>query len=85
QIDAKQQEQMIRIEVRDWGLGMDQDTLSNLFSLKGARSSQGTAGEKGSGLGLSLCKEFIQRHGGELWAWSEPGQGTVIYFTLPKG
>jgi hypothetical protein len=85
QIDAKQQEEMIRIEVRDWGLGMDQDTLSNLFSLEGSRSNQGTAGEKGSGLGLVLCKEFIQRHGGELWARSEPGQGTAIYFTLPKG
>ncbi|MFP4671813.1 MAG: sensor histidine kinase, partial [Desulfohalobiaceae bacterium] len=84
-ITAQEQGQMIQVEVRDQGLGMDQETLANLFSLEGKRSQNGTAGEKGSGLGLILCREFIQRHAGEVWAWSEPGQGTAIYFTLPRG
>ena len=84
QITAQEQGQMIQVEVRDQGLGMDQETLASLFSLDGKHSQKGTAGEKGSGLGLILCREFVQRHGGEVWARSEPGQGTAIYFTLPK-
>jgi signal transduction histidine kinase len=77
------QESMILVSVEDKGIGMDQELLSRLFTLGKISSRKGTAQEKGTGLGLVLCREFVQKHGGEIWAQSKQGQGSTFYFTLP--
>lgn len=74
---------MIEAAVRDTGTGMDQKTQVHLFALDRKTIRPGTHGEYGTGLGLILCKEFIEKHGGEIRVESEIGQGTTFYFTLP--
>lgn len=69
--------------VKDTGIGIDEDNLPKLFSLDKKISRPGTEGEMSTGLGLIVCKEFINKHGGEIWAESEIGKGTTFYFTLP--
>ncbi len=74
--------QMITIGVSDTGIGISVDQQANLFKMHGA-SLLGTANEKGSGLGLFLCKEFVEENGGTIWVKSQKDKGTVFYFTLP--
>jgi signal transduction histidine kinase len=71
------------ISVTDNGIGMNQKTLDQIFRLDKSIQSVGTAGEKGTGLGMVLCKEFIERNGGKIWVESEPGKGSVVNFSLP--
>jgi len=73
-----------RVTVRDSGVGIPQEKLEQLFSIDRINSSGGTRGEKGTGLGLLICKEFVQRNGGELKVESEEGVGTSFTFTIPK-
>lgn len=72
------------ISVRDTGIGMDKDTLNNVFSETNNHSTYGTNNEKGTGLGLSLCKEMVEKNNGAIWADSIVNQGTTLYFTVPK-
>jgi signal transduction histidine kinase/ligand-binding sensor domain-containing protein len=72
------------IAVKDEGMGMNNNQLKSLFRLDSKETRPGTFGEKGTGLGLVLCKEFIVKHGGRIWAESETGKGSTFYFTLPK-
>lgn len=74
---------MVRVTVRDDGVGMSQTATANLFALKCATSETGTLGEKGTGLGLYLCRDIVDHHGGELTVESGAGTGTSIHFTLP--
>lgn len=74
----------IKVCVEDNGCGMDASVSKNLFNLEQKLSTLGTKGEKGTGLGLKLCKEFIDMHDGEIWAESEKGIGTKVFFTLPN-
>ena len=60
------------VHIADNGVGMESLQLKNLFMLNQTLSTKGTSGETGTGLGLVLCKEFIERNGGEIWAESEP-------------
>jgi len=83
QIVATKQETDIVISVKDTGVGIDAYTLSKLFDLTQKYSTSGTAEEKGTGLGLIICKEFVEKHGGEIWAESELGKGSSFNFTLP--
>lgn len=69
--------------VCDTGTGIKKEIVSGLFSLDSEYTSLGTAKEKGSGLGLKLCFEFIKRNRGEIWVESEWGRGSTFYFTLP--
>lgn len=71
------------ISVKDKGVGMSAEQMENLFSTR-CLSQVGVDGEAGSGLGLKLCKEFVERHNGHLWCESEESQGSTFYFTLPK-
>lgn len=71
------------ISVADNGLGIQPEVLANLFESPEIQQSAGTMGERGSGLGLMICKTFINAIGGEIWAESTPGKGTTFYFTLP--
>jgi len=71
-----------RLWVRDTGIGMSEERARRLFSSTPPRSTAGTQQEKGLGLGLSLCREFVERNHGTIWVESSPGKGTAIYFTL---
>lgn len=72
------------ISISDNGVGMDDVTRNNLFVLNKQNSKYGTENEKGTGLGLILCKEFIERHGGRLNVESELGKGSTFTFEIPK-
>jgi signal transduction histidine kinase len=73
----------LAVTVEDTGVGMSREDVTRLFRLEKARSRNGTAGERGSGLGLILCKEMVERHGGTMVVESEKGQGSRFHFTLP--
>lgn len=73
----------VEITVTDNGVGIDEEIRNKLFSLETNETSIGTANEKGSGLGLILCKEFVEKHGGKIWVESELGKGSDFKFTLP--
>jgi signal transduction histidine kinase len=70
--------------VKDNGVGMDEDTRQDLFRIDVRHSSTGTNKERGTGLGLILCREFVERNGGEINVESEPDRGTLFTFTLPR-
>jgi signal transduction histidine kinase len=72
------------ISVTDNGIGMNGDVLKILFDKTAPYTTRGTANEKGTGLGLILCKEFVEKNGGKIWVESSPGSGSTFYFTLPK-
>ena len=71
------------VSIKDTGIGMDKSKLTRLFSGEDP-SAPGTNNEQGTGLGLILCKDFIEKLGGEITAESEKGKGSLFYFSLPK-
>jgi signal transduction histidine kinase len=73
----------VQVSINDNGMGMDQDLVNKLFIIGGVRSSKGTEGEPGTGLGLILCKEFVEMNKGTIWVESEPDKGSSFYFTIP--
>ncbi len=73
----------VEIRVRDTGCGIPKEIQTRLFSLAGNKSTPGTLNEKGTGLGLILCKEFVEKHHGKIWIESEPGKGSSFIFTIP--
>lgn len=82
-ISAHQHENSVMVEVSDTGIGMSESTIQQLFQQAGF-TTKGTDQEKGTGLGLVLCDEFIRRNGGKIWVESKKGKGTIFYFTLPS-
>ena len=70
--------------VKDNGVGMDDKTKNKLFRIDETITSLGTNKEKGTGLGLILCKEFIEKHQGKIWVESELGKGSTFFFSIPK-
>ncbi len=84
EVRASREEDNIRIEVTDNGTGMSITTLENLFTSQDYHySSLGTANERGTGLGLMLCKEFVDKWHGKIGAASVKGEGSTFYFTIP--
>jgi PAS domain S-box-containing protein len=73
----------LRIIISDDGVGIDKKNLENLFRIEKSYSTIGTANEHGTGLGLILCKEFIDIHGGTIWVESEKGEGSKFIFNIP--
>lgn len=73
-----------KFAIIDTGTGIKAEDLNKLFRIDVHHTTKGTEGEGGTGLGLILCKEFIEKNGGEISVESEYGKGTVFYFTLPK-
>ncbi len=69
--------------ITDTGVGMEKEFMKSIFDFGEETSRMGTNNEKGAGLGLMLCKEFVERHGGEIWVSSELNKGTTFTFTLP--
>lgn len=72
------------ISVRDNGIGMSADIQKKLFDKINPYSTRGTANEKGTGLGLILCKEFVEKNGGRIWVESKENEGSTFWFTVPK-
>jgi two-component system, sensor histidine kinase and response regulator len=83
-IEAHETRSHIEVVVQDTGTGISSEGLEKLLSAN-YFSTRGTGGEAGTGLGLMLCKEFLSRNGGEMRIESEPGKGSIVAFTLPKG
>jgi PAS domain S-box-containing protein len=75
----------VTVSVSDTGVGMTRETLDELFSFARKVSRSGTQGERGTGLGLFLCRDIVERHGGQLSVDSKLGQGTTFRFSLPMG
>jgi len=73
------------IEICDTGVGIPKENIEKIFRIDSNVSSKGTEGEKGTGLGLVICKEFVKKHGGQIWVESEVGVGSKFRFTLPVG
>ena len=73
----------IEISIKDTGIGMSSELVDNLFRIDVKTNRQGTEGEPSTGLGLLLCKEFVEKHGGKIWVESEEGKGSTFHFTIP--
>jgi signal transduction histidine kinase len=71
------------ISVSDTGVGIPKEILDTLFRVDQNKSTRGTQNESGTGLGLILCRELIEKHNGRIWGESEQGKGSIFYFTLP--
>lgn len=80
--DEQAKDGFVVFSVKDNGTGMEPERLKNIFVP--FNSKDGTANEKGTGMGLMLCKEFVIKNGGDLWAESEQGKGTTFYFSVRK-
>lgn len=80
---CEQNSNEITISVEDTGIGMSEKQLDNLFRLNSNVTMPGTSEEKGTGLGLILCREFVDMHQGKIWASSKPKEGSIFSFTLP--
>ena len=74
----------IQISIKDSGVGINANDVDKLFRIDSKISTLGTLKEKGTGLGLIICKEFIDKHNCKIWATSEKGKGTTFYFILPQ-
>ena len=72
------------VKVSDNGVGINPEVVDNLFNFFPVKSSLGTANEMGTGLGLLLCKEFVEKHGGKIWIDSVVDKGTTVSFTIPN-
>lgn len=82
-LSAQAQDGQVEITVRDTGVGIAPDDLAKLFRIDTQYTQMGTAGETGTGLGLSLCKDLVEKNGGRIWVESVVGQGATFRFTLP--
>lgn len=69
--------------VSDTGSGISEETIHQLFTKSFNVTTYGTSGEKGTGLGLQLCRDFVEKHKGRIWVESSPGHGSTFYFTIP--
>jgi len=82
-VTVTEEKNNLMVSIKDNGIGIPNDSIYKLFRIDENYSTRGTANETGTGLGLILCKEFIEKHGGEIWVESEVGKGSTFYFTLP--
>ena len=82
-INAEQTDSNVTISVSDNGIGIAHDELKKLFDISEVLTTKGTEGETGTGLGLLICKEFVEKHQGKIWVESEVGKGSEFKFTLP--
>jgi signal transduction histidine kinase/predicted negative regulator of RcsB-dependent stress response len=84
EVSSKENGDQYVIAVKDNGVGITPEVQKILFEKTSGYSTRGTANEKGTGLGLILCKEFVEKNGGKIWLESELGKGSTFYFTVRK-
>jgi len=83
-LDIKPDGDHVVTSISDTGVGMSPEIISKLFRIDTKHSTKGTANEKGTGLGLILCREFVEKNGGRIWVTSKPEQGSVFSFSLKR-
>jgi signal transduction histidine kinase len=83
-ISVNEEPEKVVVAVADNGVGIRPDAIDKLFDIENSYSTVGTNNEKGRGLGLILCKEFIDKHEGNIWVESEVGVGSKFYISIPK-
>lgn len=83
-ISALSENAYVKVSVSDSGIGIPAGKIENLFSIGNEHIMPGTANEKGTGLGLVLCREFVEKHGGRIWVYSVEGKGSTFTFTIPS-
>ena len=82
-VSAKKDDGEIIVTVKDSGIGILKKDIDKLFRIDVKYVNRGTENEKGTGLGLILCKEFINQHGGKIWVDSKPNAGSEFHFSIP--
>ncbi len=82
-VSVSKQNSWCEVKIKDNGIGIAEDKQKSIFSIESTEVTRGTNGEKGTGLGLVLCKEFVERHGGKISVESQVGKGSKFMFTLP--
>jgi len=84
QINAQLRDHGVIVSVSDNGVGIDSENISRLFVMQNGFTTKGTLGEQGTGLGLMLCQEFVEKLNGKIWVESEEGKGSTFSFFLPE-
>jgi signal transduction histidine kinase len=82
-VDVSKNEDDVVFKITDNGIGMSKKIRENLFKVDVNTTRKGTGGEPSTGLGLLLCKEFIEKHNGKIWVESAEGKGSTFYVSLP--
>jgi signal transduction histidine kinase len=83
-ISSDQNDESVLIKIKDSGVGMDEKKLRDIFRIDVNTSTKGTAMESGTGLGLIISKEFVEKQGGKIWVESRKNEGTTFYFTVKQ-
>jgi signal transduction histidine kinase/Flp pilus assembly protein TadD len=83
EVSAKMEDDQILVSVSDTGIGIPEEDTKNLFRIDSKVKRRGTNNEDGSGLGLILCHEFVNKHNGKIWVESTPGKGSEFVFSIP--
>ncbi|MEW5845265.1 MAG: tetratricopeptide repeat-containing sensor histidine kinase [Bacteroidota bacterium] len=81
--ESKEYPKMAEVVVKDSGIGIDENDIDRIFLIDGSYSTKGTANETGTGLGLILCHEFVNKNKGKIWVNSSKGNGSEFHFTIP--
>ena len=82
-VSTQRKDIFLEVSITDTGVGIEPMNIDKLFRIDSKVTSHGTDNEEGTGLGLILCKEFVEKQGGTIWAISEVGKGSTFTFTLP--
>ena len=82
-IESEVSKTMVMTSIMDTGVGISDEAIDKIFRIDSNINTTGTNNEKGTGLGLILSKEFVNKNGGEIWVNRMEGQGTIFNFTLP--
>ena len=83
ELKALRTDNSVTISVKDTGTGIKEEDINKIFKIGSSFSKRGTENEKGTGLGLLLCKEFVEKHDGKIWVESEEGNGSEFKFSIP--
>jgi signal transduction histidine kinase len=84
EVDVLELNEYLQITVKDQGVGISAENMEKLFRIDVKYKTTGTAGETGTGLGLVLCREFVELNGGKIWCESQENVGTAFHFTIPS-